>query len=251
MIDNQTKKARVGIIFALPVEEASLTNVLSDSYVPLHVKNGYTTWYIKDVELIVCVCGIGVIRAARAAQKLIEHGAQVLLSAGFATALDCNSSVGDVIVANRIMSEYSPYSEPVLASPGVIASMPPSGAFGFSIKLGDMVTSRRIICRSEEKQEIGQRTGAAALDMEAYSIGNVCRFADIPFAAIKSISDAADENLPEVFKNLAMLQNNTSRALFVFSMPQLWRPALRLKRNADKASKNLADVLSMMLVRLV
>jgi hypothetical protein len=54
-----------------------------------------------------------------------------------------------------------------------------------------------MITSADEKKALGRKFTAAAVDMESAAIARVCAEHGIPFAAIRAISDTADEVLPE------------------------------------------------------
>lgn len=249
-MENHRRKTRVGIVFALPAEAEGLRHVLTESRVPARVDRDYTTWFAGGTETLVAVSGMGRTLCAYTTDTLIGAGAQVILCAGFAAGLDPAARVGDVLVGNRILLRDGLAPEPLRCTPGLVASLPPSGTLSFPIRYCDFATGDSIVCKASEKNEIHRQTGAAALDMECYAAGEVCSGKGVPFAVIKSVSDTADQDLPSYLGELLAIKGSLRRAAFVALRPSLWIDLERLRGQSHIASTNLGDVLGMMLVRL-
>jgi adenosylhomocysteine nucleosidase len=242
-------RRKIGVLFALPCEMSGLQRVLENSHVPSRQRGSVITWLTGQVDLLVLVSGVGPRRSPNAADALMWAGAECVLCAGLAAGLDPSAGVGDVVVANRVLS-LDDTAEDVLCSRNVISSLPPSGAFGFPIRLCDLVTVGHVVCGRDEKADINKRTGAAALDMESYSAGEACRRRGVPFAAIRAISDTANQGLPQAVGALATTDSALRRTGMVLTSPQSWLSLLRLRGQARIASANLGEVLATMLVRM-
>lgn len=68
---------------------------------------------------------------------------------------------------------------------------------GISCKRGSGLTVNRIVTSAVEKLELGERFNARAVDMETYDILRVAKSHNLPAAAVRIISDEADQNLPD------------------------------------------------------
>lgn len=236
-------------MFALHDEERGLRNALAESRSCLRHLDGYDVWRIGGTEALVVVGGMGRKRCVQAVHELIRAGAQWIASAGFAGGLDPVAGVGDVIVANRILS-YADPSDVLESDPRLLPAVPPSGRFGFVIRHADLVTVDTVVCAAAEKAAIYRSTGAAAMDMESHAAAQECRRAGIPFIAVRSISDGADENLPEITPALTTAGNTLRRLALLCSDPGVWFQLARLRAQARTAGDNLGDVLALMLLRL-
>lgn len=247
-----TSRARrtIGIVFALPQEQRGLEHVLLESHSSFYRSGNLRTWYLKELTLLAAVGGVGRKRCTQATQELLEAGAQWILSAGFAAALDPSIRVGDIIVADRVLSNED-NEEAIACDQRLVRTIPPSGKFGFVIRHGSLVSWNSVVCAAAEKNQIHRTTGAAALDMESYAAAQVCARAKVPFAAVRSISDTANENLPEVTRRLATTPEAFRAGIILMSNPQAWFLLLRLRRQAELAANNLGEVLGLMLLRLV
>jgi len=245
------KRIKIGIVFALREETRGLERVFSESRLPSYTQDGHIIWHMGDVEILLSIGGIGRNRCAMATENLIRSGAHCILCAGFATGLDPTIEVGDVIIANKVVAVDGILTDPIHCHIRLISSAPPSGKFGYVIRHGDITTSDVVLSSVSEKTEAYRRTGGAALDMESYSAGEVCSRQGVPFEAIRSISDRADEDLPESIKNLIDIKSSLGQFFFIISKPEMWFPLMRLRSQTRTAADNLGEVLGLMLLRLV
>ncbi len=246
----QVVGSKIGLVFALAEEEAGLRRVLAQSRAGRRDESGKITWRIGGLEIVVVVAGVGQKRSLSAARQVIASGVQLVVAAGFAAGLDPDVHVGDVVVASRVLA-IEDGSQPIDCDARLIRSVPPSGKFGFIIRHGDLVTGDSVVCEAFEKARVFRRTGAAALDMESHAIGQECARAGVPFAAIRSVTDTADESLPETAAALAREPSTLRRAMVLASSPGSWLPIARLSSQARTAAANLGEILGLMLLRLV
>jgi len=99
-----------------------------------------------------------------------------------------------------------------------------------------------MITSAEEKQSLAAKFGAVAVDMESAAIARVCAEQGIPFAAVRAISDTADEALPEAvarfFRSDGRLQPITVVAE-VLKEPSLLKQLRRLQSQTATACESL------------
>ena len=112
------------------------------------------------------------------------------------------------------------------------------------------MTVDAVCLAASEKAAIRESTGASVLDMESYAAAQVCKSRGAPFAAIRSITDTAEEDLPREIAALATIPTAAGRAAFAVRRPGLWRTLLELRRRSRSAADNLGDVLGLILLRL-
>ncbi|MHB9036417.1 MAG: phosphorylase family protein [Armatimonadota bacterium] len=245
-------KGKLGIIFALREEQEGLDRVLAESRSETHLRDGGTAWLVGQLEVHATVSGVGRSKCAKATEMLIDQGAQWIIAAGFAAALDPVAQVGDVVAVDRVILG-SDNRQPVLCSDrALLMSLPPSGAnAGFPIRCSDLITVDSIVGNSEQKEAIFRSTGAGALDMESYAAAKVCYERGIPFAAIRSVSDCATDEIPNSVAALISIDSRWRQFFYVASRPLMWGRILDMRRNAYLAANNLADVLGWMLLRMI
>ena len=237
---------RIGIVFALEQERRGLDRVLTNARVVTRCRDGLSWWATGRIEIVATVSGVGGERSAEATGLLLDHGAESIVCAGFAAGLDPELQVGDVLVAGRVLD-----GEPS-ADPAVECNAIELGSalidIGYSVRLGDLVSWHSVVRTRSEKAEIRGRTGALALDMESFGAGLVCRERGISFAAIRSISDTVDDELPREVEALAAARSTIGRLAIAASSPRAWPALVRLRRQARIAAGNLGDLLGFQIV---
>lgn len=150
-----------------------------------------------------------------------------LFSSGIAGALDPALAVGDVVID----------APPTLADQ-LLALLP--GA-----RTGKIVGRSRITATMVEKSLLRSATGAAAVDMESHIAARVAARHGLPFAAIRTISDTAQDSLPPAA--LVGMKANGGVALGRVLASLARRPAqlpalLRTGRSAETAFGALGRV---------
>ncbi len=134
-----------------------------------------------------------------------------------------------------------------VVSTGYCGALDPSLAVA-DVFTGDLVTTDRVVTTAQEKAELRSSTGASAVDMEAAAVAECANRRQIPFQAIRVVSDTAREDLP-------LDLNATRDATGHFSTMKILSAALRhpmrgipglvtLARNASKASESLGAYLA-------
>ena len=158
--------------------------------------------YQQDVILL--QCGMGPERAAQAALWLGQHYQLAgVLSVGFAGALHAELRPGDALLVTHILAQDEVARTTRLAAGSSIrpdarlahiAAMAVAQAAVVS-HTGPLLSTMAVVARAAAKQALAQHSGALAVDMESYSIGQIAAQQHIPFAVLRTIFDAAHENV--------------------------------------------------------
>ena len=126
------------------------------------------------------------------------------------------------------------------------------GALDAKLRVGDLVTrfediysSDRVVVTAAEKHALRERTGAAAVEMEAAEVARRAREWGVPFHCVRAVSDSALDDLPLDFNRYRDAEGRFSRgriAMAAMARPFTAIPALlRLDRNCRLASKALGE----------
>jgi adenosylhomocysteine nucleosidase len=170
---------------------------------------------------LVCA-GTGVERAYTAAKVLIEKcSPRVVISIGFAGACVPHLRAGEVVVPASLLE----------AGTGRM--------FRCSLGRGQLVTLDRVAGKTL-KQEACSRFGAQAVDMEAAGVALAAAECGKEFAAIKVISDEAEDELGFVSDFVKPEGFETGRFVaYIALRPQLWPRVAVLNRSSKLASAAL------------
>jgi adenosylhomocysteine nucleosidase len=207
----------VAVIVAMLVEVAPLLNGVKPEQV-----NGVDLFDLPNA--VIAVGGIGEKFARRAAEVAIEHSQpNLLLSAGIVGAISPKLKVGDV---GRIC-------QVVDVATGAI--YPTTG--------GDWVlATSQDVSDAGEKHELLTRFGADVVDMEAAAVAQVAKERGLQFAAIKSISDDAEFDMPPLNRFIDNGKFDTRRFLiYVALRPRWWRVLGKIKKNSEIATEKLCE----------
>jgi adenosylhomocysteine nucleosidase len=143
-------------------------------------------------------------RAAQAVLWLGQHYQLAgVLSVGFAGALQAELRQGDALLVTHIVAQDDvDRTMDLAAASGIrpdarlahIVAMAVAQAALVS-HTGTLLSTMAVVAQAAAKQALGQHSGALAVDMESYSVGQMAAQNHIPFAVLRTIFDAAHENM--------------------------------------------------------
>jgi adenosylhomocysteine nucleosidase len=188
----------------------------------------------KDNPAIsVLVTGMGRKNTERALlRSLPQTIPSLVLTCGFAGALDPRLKIGDVVFEADPESRIAPSLQEAGASPAKFHC------------------ATRVATTIAEKTELRKSTGADVVEMESGFIRQICRDKKIPSATVRAISDSALDDLPLNFNELMTDDNAISFSKLAVALakspgkiPQL----MQLQKNTRLAAEKLAEVLEKLL----
>jgi nucleoside phosphorylase len=181
----------------------------------------------KNVSIL--LTGIGRKNAEKSVREFLkDNSLHHVFTCGFAGALSPELETGDVIffTADASMAQR-------LASAGTTPAK--------------FHCAARIATTADEKTELRRTTGADAVEMESETIQMVCRERGIPCATVRAISDAAWEDLPLDFNQLAKADQNldyTKLAWAIAKSPRKISALMRLRKHTRFAAEELGKILA-------
>jgi adenosylhomocysteine nucleosidase len=136
--------------------------------------------------------GMGAAAAARAADRLLGRDAppRALVAVGFCGALDPALRAGDLVAAERVLDERG--GEPLQADPALLAAAPG--------RRGTIVSAVRLARVPAERARLRALGGpdAIAVDLESAALARAAAAAGVPFLALRAVTDAAADRLPDL-----------------------------------------------------
>ena len=195
-------------------------------------------------EIVLIRGGIGPQRATQAAAWLGQHyPLRGMLSVGFAGGLQTHLATGDVILATKVLLHTG--SLATMGASAAQAIVPhadwlhiatvAAAQAGLVSHKGLVWSADTMIAHATAKQCLGQQSGALAVDMESYSIGQVATHAHLPFGVLRTIFDTAVEDCsfsPEecmtpdgVLQPRRLLAHLGSHPSLLMQMPHVWKQA--------------------------
>ena len=171
---------------------------------PVQTSSGWQVWkgQTAEKEVLLILTGVGKKKAQRCAEwALKEFPIDLIISTGFAGALDTGSKAGEVVVYSRLISDESksPTSEKgmaVVCDPGLV-KLARECAAGPAVRtnLVKGISIDRVCASPEAKSSLGSETGCQAVDMESFWIGQIAAEKKIPFVTVRSIIDEVGDDL--------------------------------------------------------
>jgi adenosylhomocysteine nucleosidase len=177
--------------------------------------------YCGNQAALVCA-GTGVERAYAAAKLLVEScSPRMLISIGFAGACGPELQPGSVVV------------------PASLVDVATGKLFDCAFGQGRLATLG-LVAGKTAKQEAFARFGAVAVDMEAAGVARAATECNRPFAAIKAISDSAEEDLGFLSAFVTPEGFDTGRFVAHIALrPGMWSKVAALNRNSKLAAAAL------------
>jgi hypothetical protein len=114
----------------------------------------------------------------------------------------------------------------------------------FEIDESALYSSAQVVMRPQARQELAERTGAAAVDMESAAVAQAADAAGLPCIVIRVIADGPRDTLPEGIEALLTQDGRTRHRGLLPLLLAPWRiPALLvLARRSVAARRVLREV---------
>lgn len=150
---------------------------------------------------------------------------QGIMSTGLCGALDPALRVGDIIVSGETSLETTA-----------------------KFVRGDIHTVDRVVVTARDKRMLREKTGAAAVDMEAAAVKEAAAEWKLPYLCVRVVSDEAGASLPLDFNRYRNARGDFSRtriALAAMARPfTVMSQLMEFDRNCRRAADALGDFLA-------
>jgi len=212
-------------------------------------KCGQTQGHFAEIggaEVGVVLTGAGPRPAAAEASKVAwgESGElEICISTGLAGALRPGYEIGQILAARSVGSEaaHPELKSSVLeSSPALLSFAEDCGA----TTVDRFYTTARVVTRPDEKRHLGSR--ADAVEMESFEVLREAASDGIPAAAIRSVSDKVDEDLPPDMQEVFTDEGRVSIPRLVGHLarhPSSVPDLVRFGKQASRAAESLAKFL--------
>ncbi len=164
-----------------------------------------------NATVISILCGIGMVNAAVIASHFKTIGCDIILNYGLSGGIS-GVRRGELSLGTSFVEHdfdltglgYKPCEKPsqeyvYMADEKLISLME---GFIPNIKKGTAVSGDSFICDSRVSERLKTDFGAMSCDMETAAIGYVCSFGDMPFLALRRISDDAGDNAEDSYREM-------------------------------------------------
>jgi adenosylhomocysteine nucleosidase len=123
--------------------------------------------------------------ARRMAQRLVDDGANALISFGLAGGLDPARAAGARLVPRAVLSQDTAFP----CDEGLCAAL--AGE-----RIEYLLAGHEVVATAEDKARLWRETGAGAVDLESGAVAEVAKASGLPFAVMRAVCDPATRDLP-------------------------------------------------------
>lgn len=218
----------IAILSAMPEELSAVLALMPDEQPKKVAGREFWCGHLQGHDVVAVLSRIGKVAAATTATVLIEHfGVQRMVFTGVAGGLHPDVRVGDVVVASRFMQhdlDVSPlfprYTVPyygcdafaadialsaalqtaagtVLQDPAAVLGAEAVQTFNLNqarLHRGLVVSGDRFVATAAESNRLrSDLPEALVVEMEGAAVAQVCHDYGVPFAAVRTVSDRADD----------------------------------------------------------
>lgn len=225
----------IGIIVAMDEERDAILNIMTDVRVEQIYNLRFLRGKIKEKSCILVKSGIGKVNAARTTQIMLnQFDIQYVINLGAGGSINGLLNIGDVLIGKEVVQHDFDitafgHSKGYITGVGdkiicdrnliseleqIIQSIPERS---YQIKIGVIATGDIFCTETWMKDKIRAKFNADVVDMECAAIAQVCYLDNVPFIAIRSISDTPNgENATTFDENLKLASKRCANILKEF-----------------------------------
>lgn len=219
----------IGIVVAMEEEREAIVKIMTEIKIEQIYNLKFLRGKIQEKNCILVKSGVGKVNAARTTQVMLQNfDIQYVINLGAGGSVNQVLNIGDVLIGKQVVQHDFDitafgHSKGYITGIGnaiicdrnlvdeleqIIKSIPERN---YQIKLGIIATGDIFCTESWMKNKIRAKFDADVVDMECAAIGQVCYLDNVPFMAIRAISDTPngknastfDENLKLASKRCA------------------------------------------------
>ena len=201
----------IAIVSAMHEELAAVLALMPDEHKEVVAGREFWRGHLHGRDAVAVLSRIGKVAAATTATVLIERfGVRSIVFTGVAGGLGPGVKVGDIVVADSFLQhdlDASPifprYEVPLYglsrfaADPRLSAQLAAAAREalpGVALHRGLVISGDRFVATTAESRALQSALPEAmAVEMEGAAIAQVCHDYGLPFAAVRTISDRADD----------------------------------------------------------
>lgn len=223
---------KIGIVVAMQEEKEAMLNILTDVKVEQVYNLKFYKGKIKANECILVESGIGKVNAARTTQIIIDkYKVEYIINGGSGGSINELLNIGDVIISKHIIQHDFDitafgHSKGYITGVGdkitcdinlvenfkkLIESFEDRS---YETKIGIIATGDIFCTDVSMKDKIRAKFKADVVDMESAAIAQVCYLNNVPFIAIRCISDTPNgKNYSTFEENLKLASKRSANIL--------------------------------------
>lgn len=201
----------IGIIGAMEMEVEGIKEAMTQKTVKTVAGIEFTSGLLSGVECVTARCSVGKVNAAACAQIMILlYQPSAIVNSGVAGGIGKGVHIGDVVIGTSCVEhdmDTTPVGDPPAFISGLnLVNLPcderlsaiveeqAKSIYEGQVLRGVIATGDQFISDAEKCIQLNEDFQAIACEMECGSIAHVCCMNQVPFVAIRSISDNANES---------------------------------------------------------
>lgn len=123
--------------------------------------------------------------ARRMAQRLVEDGANALISFGLAGGLDPALTAGALLLPRAVLSQDTAFP----CDEAICAALEGE-------RIDYVLAGHEVVATAVDKAQLWRESGAGAVDLESGAVAEVAAASGLPFAVMRAVCDPATRDLP-------------------------------------------------------
>jgi len=230
----------IAIIGAMEVEIKTIKSHMQDAVTKTIGGIDFYQGKLAGKPVVLAKCGVGKVFAAHAASIITSHfPATSVINVGVAGGIAPEVNIGDVVLSSQLVQ----HDVDVTAFGYALGRVPSSDDVFWQackklvdigqkaaeealpadkkLHIGAVATGDQFIHSPEAKDGIWSNFKALCAEMEGAAIAQICHVANIPFVAIRAISDKADGTAHEDFPAFVNETAEISAALLMNMLKQI------------------------------
>lgn len=225
----------IGIIVAMEEEKEAIVKIMEEVKEEAIYNLRFLRGKIQGKRCILVKSGIGKVNAARTTQVLLQKfNILYVINAGAGGAINNQLNIGDVLIGKQVFQHdfditafghskgyITGVGNSIICDKNLIDELEQIiksiSERNYKIKIGIIATGDIFCTKIDMKEKIRSKFNADVVDMECAAIGQVCYLDNIPFMAIRSISDTPNEKNASTFdENLKLASKRCANILKEF-----------------------------------
>ena len=255
-----------------------------------HIQARFHQGTLAQRKVILAQVGMGKVQTAAVSQHLIDaHGVDILMSCGSAGSLIPQLQIGDIVLTDRIVPhDIGEYTDEKFNYLGIFDNAYMDGwhyhrylsvdpdlldlahqtAISLSwptvvptVHIGCIASGDQIIASDSKKRWLSETFDAIAVEMESVAMAQVAFMNDIPWLAIRGISDRADSSIDIDYTHmitysdekrdlLAKVRYSASNLSKLVKNPAFLKNIVQINRGLIQAARNAAHVTAAIIEKL-
>jgi adenosylhomocysteine nucleosidase len=232
---------RVVIFSTFPQEiRQIIKNIKAERRLQRHPFTSFSAEYLSK-EIIVVLTGMGRENIQKAVNYTIkEYSPDFAFSVGFGGALYTGAVIGEIVWGSRVFLIQDNIIETLELShaKNIIERFPRN----LAIHKGSILTLEKWMKKTEIKKVLSYEFLFPVCDMETFFLAKCAMEKELPFIAMRSVTDLIDEEIPQEFLSVTDEHGayRLSCALkLILGKPRLMKDIVKIGKNSRIASNNL------------